>query len=102
MAGLNKRSRTQKSHPKVVNPRDVAGERKKKKKKKKKTFILHAMPMFLFLFNDFLNYCIRYMYGCCACLAVGVFVVFFSSPMPAAIQAMLSVVQGLFVCWLVA
>ena len=27
----------QKSHPKVVNPRDIAGERKKKKKKKKKT-----------------------------------------------------------------
>ena len=26
----------QKSHPKVVNPRDIAGERKKKKKKKKK------------------------------------------------------------------
>ena len=25
----------QKSHPKVVNPRDIAGERKKKKKKKK-------------------------------------------------------------------
>ena len=24
----------QKSHPKVVNPRDIAGERKKKKKKK--------------------------------------------------------------------
>ena len=27
-------SGTQKSHPKVVNPRDIAGERKKKKKKK--------------------------------------------------------------------
>ena len=26
----------QKSHPKVVNPRDIAGERQKKKKKKKK------------------------------------------------------------------
>ena len=34
---IKKRSRTQKSHPKVVNPRDIAGERKKKKKKKKKT-----------------------------------------------------------------
>ena len=33
MVGLKKRSHTQKSHPKVVNPRDVAGERKKKKKK---------------------------------------------------------------------
>ena len=35
MVGLKKRSHTQKSHPKVVNPRDIAGERKKKKKKKK-------------------------------------------------------------------
>ena len=26
----------QKCHPKVVNPRDIAGERKKKNKKKKK------------------------------------------------------------------
>ena len=32
MVGLKKRSHTQKSHPKVVNPRDIAGERKKKKK----------------------------------------------------------------------
>ena len=31
-----KRSHTQKSHPKVVNPRDIAGERTKKKKKKVK------------------------------------------------------------------
>ena len=29
MAGLKKRSHTQKSHPKVVNPRGIAGERKK-------------------------------------------------------------------------
>ena len=37
MVGLKKkRSHTQKSHPKVVNPRDIAGERTKKKKKKKK------------------------------------------------------------------
>ena len=36
MVGLKKRSHTQKSHPKVVNPRDIGGERKKKKKKKKK------------------------------------------------------------------
>ena len=34
---IKKRSYTQKSHPKVVNPRDIAGERKKKKKKKKKS-----------------------------------------------------------------
>ena len=34
MLGLKKRSHTQNSHPKVVNPRDIAGERKKKKKKK--------------------------------------------------------------------
>ena len=33
---IKKRSHTQKYHPKVVNPRDIAGERKKKKKKKKK------------------------------------------------------------------
>ena len=32
---IKKRSHTQKSHPKVVNPRDIAGERKKKEKKKK-------------------------------------------------------------------
>ena len=30
---IKKRSHTQKSHPKVVNPRDIAGERKKKKKR---------------------------------------------------------------------
>ena len=35
---IKKRSHTQKSHPKMVNPRDIAGERKKKKKKKKKNF----------------------------------------------------------------
>ena len=28
---IKKRSHTQKSHPKVVNPRDIAGERQKKK-----------------------------------------------------------------------
>ena len=33
---IKKRAHTQKSHPKVVNPRDIAGERKKKKKEKKK------------------------------------------------------------------
>ena len=33
---IKKRSRTQKSHPKVVNPRDTARERKKKTKKQKK------------------------------------------------------------------
>ena len=31
---IKKRSHTQKSHPKAVNPRDIAGERKEKKKKK--------------------------------------------------------------------
>ena len=31
MVGLKKQSHTQKSHPKVVNPRDIAGERKKNK-----------------------------------------------------------------------
>ena len=30
---IKKRSHTQKSHPKAVNPRDIAGEHKKKKKK---------------------------------------------------------------------
>ena len=35
MVGLKKRSHTQKSHPKVVNPRDIAGERKKNKTKTK-------------------------------------------------------------------
>ena len=40
---IKKRSHTQKSHPKVVNPRDIAGERKKKKKKK----VLHSYPQVL-------------------------------------------------------
>ena len=40
MVGLKNRSHTQKSHPKVVNPRDIAGERKKKKKKKKGSIII--------------------------------------------------------------
>ena len=35
---IKKRSHTQKSHPKVVNPRDIAGERKKKKKKKNDSY----------------------------------------------------------------
>ena len=38
-AWIKKRSHTQKSHPKVVNPRDIARERKKKKKKKKKSLL---------------------------------------------------------------
>ena len=33
MVGLKKRSHTQKSHPKAVNPRDIAGECKKKKER---------------------------------------------------------------------
>ena len=33
---IKKRSHTQKSHPKVVNPRDIAGQRKTKKTKNKK------------------------------------------------------------------
>ena len=33
---IKKRSHTQKSHPKVVNPRDIAGERQKKNKNKTK------------------------------------------------------------------
>ena len=37
MVGLKKRSHTQKSHPKVVKPRDIAGERKNKNKTKKYT-----------------------------------------------------------------
>ena len=31
---IKKRSHTQKSHPKAVNPRDIAGERKRKKRKR--------------------------------------------------------------------
>ena len=38
MVGLKKRSHMQKSHPKVVNPRDIAGERKKTKNKKNSLF----------------------------------------------------------------
>ena len=34
MVGLKNGHIRKKSHPKVVNPRDIAGERKKKKKKK--------------------------------------------------------------------
>ena len=37
MVGLKERSHTQKSYPKVVNPRDIAGERNKKKNKQKKS-----------------------------------------------------------------
>ena len=33
---IKKQAHTQKSHAKVVNPRDIAGERKKKKKKSTK------------------------------------------------------------------
>ena len=46
MVGLKKRSHTQKSHPKVVNPRDIAGERKNKKQKKshKSTEMAHTLP----------------------------------------------------------
>ena len=33
---IEKGSHTQKSHPKMMNPRDIAGERTKKQKKKKK------------------------------------------------------------------
>ena len=33
---IKKRSHTQKSHPKVVNPRDIGGERKKNKQNKTK------------------------------------------------------------------
>ena len=32
---IKKRSHAQKSHPKVVNPRDIAGERRKKEREKK-------------------------------------------------------------------
>ena len=41
MVGLKNRSRTQKFHPKVVNPRDIAGERKEEEEifKYKATFI---------------------------------------------------------------
>ena len=42
---IKKRSHTQKSHPKVVNPRDIAGERQKKKKKKKKKKLLMCLSL---------------------------------------------------------
>ena len=45
MVGLKKRSHTQKSHPKVVNPRDIAGERHQKKKKKKRYLPMHRFTM---------------------------------------------------------
>ena len=44
MVGLKKRSHTQKSHPKVVNPRDTAGERKKKKNLDKYRCPPHTSP----------------------------------------------------------
>ena len=47
MVGLKKRSHTQKSHPKVVNPRDIAGERKKKKKKKALFICIQKLPLAL-------------------------------------------------------
>ena len=39
---IKKRSHTQKSRPKVVNPRDIAGERKKNKTKKKNDEMLQT------------------------------------------------------------
>ena len=58
---IKKRSHTQKSHPKVVNPRDIAGERKKKKKKNYRhycidVYIADSMALYLrdTLFNIFL------------------------------------------------
>ena len=35
MVGLKKRSHTQKSHPKIVNPRDIAGERRRREEEEK-------------------------------------------------------------------
>ena len=40
---IKKRSHTQKSHPKMVNPRDKAGERKKKTTTKKKPQLKHLL-----------------------------------------------------------
>ena len=34
MVGLKKRSHMQKSHPKMVNPRDIAGERRRRRRRK--------------------------------------------------------------------
>ena len=46
MVGLKKkRSHTQTSHPKVVKPRDIAGERKKKTKTKQKTKTKKPYPL---------------------------------------------------------
>ena len=42
---IKKRSHTQKSHPKVVNPRDIAGERKKKKKSRLLRKLLDALVL---------------------------------------------------------
>ena len=39
---IEKRSYTQKSHPKVVNPRDTAGERKKNQKKNQNNWVLRV------------------------------------------------------------
>ena len=53
MVGLKKRSHTQKSHPRVVNPRDIAGERKKTKKTNKQTKKA-ILKLSLFLCQHFL------------------------------------------------
>ena len=49
MVGLKKRSHTQKSHPKVVNPRDIAGERKKNNQKTPKIFFPKTCHLLLWL-----------------------------------------------------
>ena len=47
MVGLKKkRSHMQKSHPKVVNPRDIAGERKKQTNKQKLSLQSHTLCMY--------------------------------------------------------
>ena len=54
---IEKRSHAQKSHPKVVNPRDIAGERKKTKNKKKILFLMISFnelsSRYIFLFPTF-------------------------------------------------
>ena len=42
MVGLKKRSRMQKSHPKMVNPRDIAGERRKRKREGRPTYLIQG------------------------------------------------------------
>ena len=60
---ITKQSHTQKSHPKVVNPRDLAGERTHTQKKKKALLFLRQ----LFMMRVCVCMCVCVCCCCCYC-----------------------------------